>query len=102
MQADMKTAFLNVDARKSLYVELSPEDLLSASGINVGKHERAMYGSRDVPMIWQDHLQKTLLDMKFKESVTHPGCFNMRHETSSFVCMWMICCAQVYVKTCDD
>ena len=30
-------------------------------------------------MIWQDHLRKTLLDMKFNESVTHPGVF--QHET---------------------
>ena len=30
-------------------------------------------------MICQDHLQKTLLDMKFKESVPHPGVF--QHET---------------------
>ena len=29
--------------------------------------------------IWQDHLRKTLLDMTFKESVTHPGVF--QHET---------------------
>ena len=34
-----------------------------------------MYCSRDAPMIWQHHLWKTLLDMKFKESVTHPGVF---------------------------
>ena len=38
-----------------------------------------MYGTRDAPMIWQDHLRKTLLDMKFNESVTHPGVF--QHET---------------------
>ena len=30
-------------------------------------------------MIWQDHLRETLLEMKFKESVTHPGVF--QHET---------------------
>ena len=30
-------------------------------------------------MIWQDHLRKTLLDIKFNESVTHPGVF--QHET---------------------
>ena len=52
---------------------------LSGSGRCVGKLERAMYGTRDAPMIWQDHLQKTLLDMKFKESVSHPGVF--QHET---------------------
>ena len=64
---------------RSLYVELPPEDPLSASGRYVGKLERAMYGTRDAPMIWQDHLRKTLLDMKFKESVTQPGVF--QHET---------------------
>ena len=75
MLADVKTAFLYGDARRSLYVELPPEDPLSASGRYVGKLERAMYGTRDAPMIWQDHLRKTLLDMEFKESVTHPGVF---------------------------
>ena len=34
-------------------------------------------------MIWQDHLWKTLLDMKFKESVTHPGVF--QHEARNIL-----------------
>ena len=72
MLADVKTAFL------SLYVELPPEDPLSASGRYVGKLERSTYGTRDAPMIWQDHLRETLLDMKFKESVT-------QHETRDFL-----------------
>ena len=75
MLADVKTAFLYSDARRWLYVELPLEDPLAASGQYVGKLERAMYGTRDAPMIWQDHLQKTLLDRKFKESVTHPVVF---------------------------
>ena len=79
MLADVKTALLYGDAMRSRYVELPSEDPLSASGRYVGKLERAMYGTRDAPMIWQDHLRKTLLDMKFKESVTHPGVF--QHET---------------------
>ena len=78
MLADVKTAFLYGDARRSLYVELAPEDPLSASGRYVGKLERVMNGTRDAPMVWQDHLRKTLLDMKFKESVAHPGVF--QHE----------------------
>ena len=72
MLADVKTAFLCGDARKSLYVELPPDDPLSASGRYVGKLERAMYGTRDAPMIGQDHLRETQRGMKFKESVTHP------------------------------
>ena len=65
--------------RRWLYVELALEDPLSASDRYVGKLERAMYRTPDAPMIWQDHLRKTLLDMKFKESVAHPGVF--QHET---------------------
>ena len=34
-------------------------------------------------MIWQDHLHETLIDMKFKESVTHPGVF--QHETRDII-----------------
>ena len=79
MLADVKTASLNGDARRSVHVELPPDDPLSASGRYVSKLERAMKGTRDAPMVWQDHLGKTLLEMKFKESVTHPGVF--QHET---------------------
>ena len=61
MLGDVKTAFLYGDARRLLYIELPPEDPLSASGRYVGKLEHAKYGSRD--------------DMKFKESVTHIGVF---------------------------
>ena len=68
MLADVTTAFLYGDARRSLYVELPPEDPLAASVRYVGKLERSMYGTRDAPMMWQDDLRKTLLDMKFKES----------------------------------
>ena len=74
------------DARRSLYVALPPENPLAASGQYVGKLERAVYGTRDAPMIWQDHLRETLLDRKFKESVTHPGV--LQHETRDiFLCV---------------
>ena len=79
---DVKTAFL-YGARRSLYVELPPEDPLAASGRYVGKLGRAIYGTRDGLVIWQDHLRKILLDMKFKESVTHPGVF--QHETRDII-----------------
>ena len=84
--ADVTAAFLYGDARRSLYLELPPEDPLAASGQYVGKLQRARYDTRDAPMVWQDHLQKTLLDRKFKESVTHPGVF--QHETRDiFFCV---------------
>ena len=60
---------------------------LSESGRYVGKLERAMYGIRDAPMICRDHLRETLLDMKFKESVTHPVCFNTKNTKPFFSCV---------------
>ena len=78
-------------------MELPPEDPLAASGRYVGKLERASYGTRDAPMIWQEHPRETLHDVKFKKSVTHPGVF--QHETRDILlCVHgTICCAQVYV-----
>ena len=48
--ADVKTAFQYGGARRSLYVELPPEDPLVASGRYVGKLARAMCGTRDAPI----------------------------------------------------
>ena len=47
----------------------------------------SLKGSRmEHAMMWQDHLRKALLDMKFKESITHPGVF--QHETRDiFLCV---------------
>ena len=59
---------------------------MSGSGRELGKLERAMYGTRDASMIWQDHLWKTLLHTKFNESVTHPGVF--QHQVrDSLLCV---------------
>ena len=52
-----------------------------------------MYGTRDAPMVWQDHLRESLLDMKFKESVTHTGVF--QHETRD-----ILLCVHVDVLLC--
>ena len=46
-------------------------------------------------MTWQDHLRDTLLDMKFNESVTHPGVF--QHETRD-----ILLCVHVDDLLCTD
>ena len=74
---------LPVWRRQEVYVELPPENSLSESGRYVGKLQRAMCGTRDAPMIWQDHLRETLHEMKFKESVAHHGVF--QHETRNIL-----------------
>ena len=99
MLADVKTAFLYGNARRSFFVELPPEDPMSASGRYVGKLERAMYGTRDDPKIWQDHRRKTHhLKRSSRSLLLIQVCFSMRHETFSSVCMWTICYAQDSAK----
>ena len=90
--AGVKTAFLYGDARRSFCIELPPEDTETSVNLNAPLWNSRPPDDLAVPF------RKTLLDMKFNESVTHPGCFNMRHETFSFVCMRAICGAQYYVK----
>ena len=54
MLADVKKAVLYGDARRSLHIELPVEEPVSGTGDYVGKLERAMYGTRDAPMIWEE------------------------------------------------
>ena len=74
----IKTAFLYGDARRSMYIELPAEDPMSKSGNFVGRLCRSFYGTRDAPMIWQDHLRATLLRLGFEEAATRPGYFRHR------------------------
>ena len=59
-----------------MFVELPPGDslqlLVDARG-NLNGH---------APMIWQDDLRETLLDVKFKESVYHAGVFQLETRHS--------------------
>ena len=75
MTLDVKTAFLYGDSRRSLYIELPVEDAMAASGDYVGLIQRSLYGARDAPQIWQDHLRDTLQEIEFVESQIKPGLF---------------------------
>ena len=75
MILDIKTAFLYGDSRRPLYMELPSEDPLAASGEFVAKLVRSLYGTRDAPQIWQDHLRRSLQNLGFREAVSTPGVF---------------------------
>ena len=45
-----------------------------------------MYGTHDALETWQDDHRKTLLDMKFKESVTHPRVFLLCVHVDDLLC----------------
>ena len=45
--------FLIWKVKRDVYIELPREDDMSLSGNMVGKLDKAMYGTRDAPQIWQ-------------------------------------------------
>ena len=60
MIVDVKKAFLYGKINRSVYIELPQEDPMSSSGLYVGKLVKAMYGTRDAPMVWQGEVRRTM------------------------------------------
>ena len=71
---DVKSAFLYGEARRRIYIELPPQDELHGQGM-VGRLEKAMYGTRDAPLIWRGEVDKNMKEMGFHSSVFQPGVY---------------------------
>ena len=71
MVLDVKTAFLYAEVKRKVFIRLPPEACLGE--MTHGVLKRAMYGTRDAPLLWQQHLTDTLTRMKFQESPTNAG-----------------------------
>ena len=74
MNLDVKGAFLYGKTKRNVYIWLPPEDPRRQEGL-MGKLNKAMYGTRDAPQVWQEEVRTTMTDMKFKECVTQPGIY---------------------------
>ena len=72
MLLDVKKAFLYGHIRRNVYIELPDEDPMSKSGELVGKLDKAMYGTRDAPAMWQEHLEGTFKEARFTPSKVAP------------------------------
>lgn len=62
-QYDIKNAFLNVLLNRLCYV-YAPEGYIDRLG-HVIRLQRALYGLKDAPALWYNHLKRSLLDMGF-------------------------------------
>ena len=65
MVLDVKGAFLYGSARRDIYIELPREDSMSITGKWLGKLNKAMYGTRDAPQIWQDEVESKMKSIGF-------------------------------------
>ena len=85
MVADVKSAFLYGDATRNIFVNV-PEDVRgSSSSDTVWKLRKAMYGTRDAPQSWQNHIYRTLEKEGFTAVRSMAGVF-VHHERQVQLC----------------
>ena len=79
MLLDFKKAFLDADIERDLYVELPDDDERRAGGANVGKLNKAMYGTRDAPAEWSRLVKSMMVELNFVPLITS-ACVYMNRE----------------------
>ena len=75
MIMDVNSAFIYGNARRDIYIELPPEDKMSKHSNLMAKLNKAMYGTRDAPQIWQEVVEERMHELGFKVSVLHPSVY---------------------------
>ena len=58
----------------------------------VWKRKRYLYGDKRAPRGWQDHFEKTMLELSFKRLESEPGCFvkkGVSHKDTVIVVLHM-------------
>ena len=84
MAIDFEKAFLNGVMTRHVCIRLPPEDGRAQGGQYIGYFQRAMYGLRDAPVIWQEVVRGLMADLNFKPCVTMP-CVYYNGETDVLV-----------------
>ena len=74
MLLDVKCAFLYGVMSRRVYIELPRQDPRSGSGA-VGLLQKAMYGTRDAPQIWQNEVRNTMEEFGFMVSALQPSMY---------------------------
>ena len=70
--ADISGAFLHAVLEKHFFV--TPPAEYRKPGV-VWKKKRYLYGDKRAPRGWQDHFEKTMLELGFERLESEPGCF---------------------------
>ena len=78
MVLDVKSAFLYGKVKRSVYIELPPQDEYSMYPDMVGHLAKAMYGTRDAPLIWQEEVRRVMEKLGFEASLQQPAVYHHR------------------------
>ena len=57
---------------KEVYIELPPEAKVDGDGDCIGRLLKAMYGTREAPMSWQEHVAEFLMNLGFTRGCGQP------------------------------
>ena len=76
MILDVKSAFLYGKMKRNVYIELPTQDRYSMYPDMVGHLEKAMYGTRDAPLIWQEEVRRVMGELGFEASMHQPAVYH--------------------------
>lgn len=76
---DVKRAFVHAPVLREIYVEILDEMREPGEEDHVGRLQKALYGTRDAPMSWQNHISEVLAEMGFQKGAAQP-CL-LKHRT---------------------
>ena len=85
MVLDVKCAFLYGKIVRPVYIELPGQDPMSLDPFVVGKLEKAMYGTRDAPQIWQGEVRKVMKKLGFEVSLREPSLYHHKERDMDVV-----------------
>ena len=71
---DVKRAHFYSKARRDICVELPPELRVEGED-NVAYLEKAMYGTRDAALCWQDEVTRVMKNLGFVQGLSNPCLF---------------------------
>ena len=83
MVMDVKGAFLHAAMRRKVYINLPEEATRGDKEEMVGLLKRAMYGTRDAPQCWQEHVKGVMEELGVAAGKANPCVF--RHRTRNLV-----------------
>jgi hypothetical protein len=75
MLLDVKCVFLYGQTKRTVHIELPPEDPNYRRGKYYGLLGKAMFGARDAPQIWQEVVAEVMMRLGFKASLHHPSIY---------------------------
>jgi len=82
-QLDIKAAYLNAEINEELYMEIP-------KGMDVGvyiKLKKAIYGLKQAGRLWNDKINKTLLELKFERLKSEPCVYILKDKYKNILCI---------------